>query len=195
MSEIQQDKGLETATFAGGCFWCMESDLEKVEGVKDVVSGYTGGHEKNPTYQQVCSGTTGHVEAVQVRYDPQQVTYEALLDIFWQHVDPTDDGGQFADRGSQYRTAIFYHNPRQKEVAETSRKALDDSEIFDRPVVTEIRPSDTFYPAEDYHQGYHRKDPMRYRQYRLGSGRDRFLDRMWGKPGKEPENKRATANI
>ncbi len=190
----EKQGGLETATFAGGCFWCMESDFEKVKGVKDVVSGYTGGHEDSPSYEEVCSGRTGHVEAVQVHYDPQQVTYEAILDVFWRHVDPTDDGGQFVDRGSQYRTAIFYHNAQQKAMAEAGRDALNRSGIFDRPVVTEIRPLDTFYPAEDYHQNYHTKDAMRYRQYRLGSGRDRFLQNVWGRteksPAKEPERGR-----
>jgi len=184
MSETQQNIELETATFGGGCFWCMESDFEKVEGVMDVISGYTGGNEENPTYQDVCSGATGHLEAVQVHYDPQRVTYEALLEVFWRHVNPTDDGGQFVDRGTQYRTAIFYHNSRQKERAEASRKALDDSGTFHRPVVTEIRPLDIFYPAEEYHQDYHKKDPIRYRQYRLGSGRDRFLQQVWGPAGK-----------
>jgi peptide methionine sulfoxide reductase msrA/msrB len=175
----QNERGLETATFAGGCFWCTESDFEKVEGVVDVVSGYTGGQSENPTYGEVCTGKTGHVEAVQVHYDPRRVSYGELLDIFWRHVDPTDAGGQFVDRGPQYRTIIFYHTEDQKELAKASKEALGRSGIFTKPIVTEILPLTTFYPAENYHQGYHKKDPMRYRQYRLGSGRDRFTQGIW----------------
>jgi len=186
VSMESHERSLETATFAGGCFWCMESDFEKVEGVVQVVSGYTGGHTENPTYGEVSAGVTGHAEAVQVHYHPKRVSYGDLLDIFWRHVDPTDAGGQFVDRGSQYRTAIFYHNDGQKELAEASKQAIGRSGRFDRPIVTEILPLTTFYPAEDYHQGYHRRDPMRYRQYRLGSGRDRFIQRIWDASGKAP---------
>jgi peptide methionine sulfoxide reductase msrA/msrB len=187
VSMDQHESRLETATFAGGCFWCMESDFEKVDGVVDVVSGYTGGHTENPTYGDVCAGVTGHVEAVQVHYDPKRVSYGELLDIFWRHVEPTDAGGQFVDRGPQYRTAIFYHNDVQKELAEASKKALDRSGRFDRPIVTEILPLTRFYSAEDYHQDYQRKDPMHYRQYRLGSGRDRFIKKIWDTSGKASE--------
>jgi len=184
------ENGLETATFAGGCFWCMEADFKKVEGVITVVSGYTGGHTVNPTYGEVCHGDTGHVEAVQVHYDPKKVSYEKLLDIFWRHVDPTDARGQFVDRGTQYRTAVFYHNDRQRELAEVSKQSLDRSGKFDSPIVTDILPLTTFYPAEDYHQDYHKKDPMQYRQYRLGSGRDRFIQKIWDTPEKGAEKGR-----
>jgi len=170
---------LETATFAGGCFWCMESDFEKVDGVAEVISGYTGGHKENPTYEEVSSGGTGHVEAVQVHYDPTKVTYRKLLDVFWSHVDPTDPGGQFADQGSQYRTAIFYHNEEQRQLAEQSREELNKLGRFEKPVVTEIIPFSRFYKAEEYHQDYYRKHSMRYKYYRSHSGRDRFLKEVW----------------
>ena len=173
------ERYLDTATFAGGCFWCTESDFKKVNGVVDVVSGYTGGQEKNPTYQAVSAGDTGHLEAVQVRFDPNQVTYEALLDVFWRHVDPTDPGGQFVDRGPQYRTAIFYHTDEQRRMAEASKKKLESSGIFTRPVATAILPYTAYYQAEDYHQDYHKKNPLEYERYRKGSGRDRFLRSIW----------------
>jgi len=167
------------ATFAGGCFWCIASDFEKLEGVLEVVSGYTGGDTENPTYQDVCSGATGHVEAMQVRYDPQRISYQDLLDFFWRHVDPTDGDGQFVDRGPQYRTVIFTYSDEQQRIAEDSRRALEQSGIFDRPILTEIIPLTVFYKAEDFHQGYHRKEPLRYNRYRLGSGRDQFLASVW----------------
>jgi peptide methionine sulfoxide reductase msrA/msrB len=173
---------IETATFSGGCFWCVESDFAKVPGVVKVVSGYTGGHKENPTYAEVSAGGTGHVEAVQVSYDPAVITYHELLDVFWRHVDPTDSGGQFVDRGPQYRTAIFYRNAEQKRAAEESKARLDASGRFDRPVVTEIVPFSGFFRAEDYHQGYHSKNPVRYRLYRSRSGRDQFLEEAWKKP-------------
>jgi len=169
----------EKATFAGGCFWCTESDFQKVDGVIEVVSGYTGGREKNPTYYEVASGITGHAEAVQVTYDPEKVSYERLLDIFWRHIDPTDSGGQFVDRGSQYRPAIFYHNKEQKAAAEKSKNYVDASGRFKKPVVIEITKLIKFYPAEDYHQDFYKKSPARYRRYRSNSGRDQFLDRIW----------------
>jgi peptide methionine sulfoxide reductase msrA/msrB len=172
-------QNLRTATFAGGCFWCTESDFEKLDGVLEVVSGYTGGPEPNPTYQQVSSGATGHVEAVQVRYDPSRVRYETLLDHFWRHVDPTDDGGQFVDRGGQYRTAVFYHDEEQKRLAEASKAALQSSGRFQKPIVTPIRPLTTFYPAEPYHQDFYKTNPGRYRSYRFHSGRDQFLEAAW----------------
>jgi peptide methionine sulfoxide reductase msrA/msrB len=168
------------ATFAGGCFWCTESDLEKVPGVLKVVSGYTGGFKENPTYEEVCSGRTGHLEAVQVYYDPDRVTYEQLLDVFWRHIDPTDEGGQFVDRGSQYRSAVFYHDEEQKRLAEKSRNAMAKSGKFARPVATELLPLTKFYEAEDYHQDFYKKSPSRYHVYRSNSGRDQFLKKTWG---------------
>jgi peptide methionine sulfoxide reductase msrA/msrB len=170
-----------TAIFAGGCFWCTEADFEKVDGVIDAVSGYTGGKEVNPTYEQVSSGRTGHVEAVQVIYDPTKVSYAQLLDVFWRHVDPTDDGGQFVDRGSQYKSAIFYGNEEEHQLAEASKEKLAASGRFDKPIVTLIEPAGPFYPAEDYHQNYYKKNPIRYKWYRSGSGRDRFLEKAWSK--------------
>ena len=175
----EQDKNLETATFAGGCFWCVESDFEKIDGVTEVISGYTGGQQRDPSYEQVSSGGTGHLEAIQVVYDPSKVTYGELLDVFWRHVDPTDPGGQFVDRGPQYRTAIFYHNEEQRELARKSKQELDNSNIFDKPVVTEILNLSEFYRAEDYHQNYYRKKSIRYKYYRYRSGRDQFLDKVW----------------
>ncbi|HIJ54569.1 MAG TPA: peptide-methionine (R)-S-oxide reductase MsrB [Deltaproteobacteria bacterium] len=174
-----KNNNYKAATFAGGCFWCTESDFEKVEGVIDVVSGYIGGHEENPTYQEVSAGTTGHTEAIKVTYDSGKVNYSQLLDIFWRHVDPTDSGGQFVDRGSQYRTAIFYHDEEQKRMAEESKDKLNGSGRFKKPIVTEIVPFDRFYPAEDYHQDYYKKSPLRYKVYRFHSGRDQFLKKVW----------------
>ncbi|MGD8366621.1 MAG: peptide-methionine (S)-S-oxide reductase MsrA [Desulfobacterales bacterium] len=179
----------EKAAFAGGCFWCTESDFEKVDGVVEVISGYTGGHKENPTYEEVCSGRTGHYEAVQVVYDPEKVSYSQLLEIFWRHIDPTDSGGQFVDRGSQYRSAIFYHDEEQKTAAEESKRALAASDVFRRPIVTEILPLDRFYDAEEYHQDYYKKSPTRYQMYRYGSGRDRFLERAWAQIEKIREKK------
>jgi peptide methionine sulfoxide reductase msrA/msrB len=169
-----------TATFAGGCFWCTEADFEKVEGVVEVTSGYTGGHKENPTYDQVSAGGTGHVEAVEVVFDPQKVSYKDLLDIFWRHVDPTDPGGQFVDRGSQYRTAIFYHNDEQRRLAEKSKEELGKSQRFEKPIVTEIVKFTKFYRAEDYHQDYYKNHSIRYKYYRYASGRDQFLKKVWG---------------
>jgi peptide methionine sulfoxide reductase msrA/msrB len=179
-SKTYNGKKLKTATFAGGCFWCTEADFQKVDGVVEAISGYTGGHTENPTYRQVSAGGTGHAEAVQVIYDPQKITYNELLDVFWRHIDPTDAGGQFVDRGSSYRSAIFYHNDQQKKLAEASRQALEASGRFDRPIVTEIVKLDKFYKAEDYHQDYYKKNALRYKFYRFGSGRDQFLGRVWG---------------
>jgi peptide methionine sulfoxide reductase msrA/msrB len=168
-----------SAVFAGGCFWCTESDFEKVDGVIDAISGYTGGHVKNPSYYQVSAGSTGHLESVKVIYDPSKVSYEQLLDYFWRHVNPTDPGGQFVDRGSQYRSAIFYANETQKRLAEKSKQHLEASGKFNKPIVTEILPLGEFYPAEDYHQDYYKKNPIRYKYYRYGSGRDQFLNKTW----------------
>ena len=175
--QILTDKAV--ATFAGGCFWCVEADLEKVEGVTEAISGYAGGDEPNPTYKEVSSGRTGHVEAVQVIFDPNKTSYAALLETFWKHVDPTDHGGQFVDRGAQYRTAIFYHDDTQRQLAEKSKEVLAKSGIFDRSIVTEIRPLRKFYKAEEYHQDYYKNHSIRYRFYRFNSGRDRFLKKVW----------------
>jgi len=175
-----QDKQTGLATFAGGCFWCMQPPLEKIEGVSSVVSGYTGGTEDNPTYREVAAGETGHREAVQVMYDPAQVDYRRLLEVFWQSIDPTDDGGQFADRGPQYRTGIFYHDDAQKRLAEESKAALAASGKFSSPIAVEILPFTVFYPAEEYHQDYHKKNPAHYKMYRYGSGRGPFLKDAWG---------------
>jgi peptide methionine sulfoxide reductase msrA/msrB len=178
-SMMERSENTRTAVFAGGCFWCTESDFEKVNGVIEVVSGYTGGHDDYPTYKEVSAGRTGHVEAVQVIYDPTQITYENLLDVFWRHVDPTDPGGQFVDRGSQYRSAIFYANEKERQLAEASKKRLSDSGPFTKPIVTDILPLGSFYTAEDYHQDYHKRNPIRYKWYRSGSGRDKFLKKTW----------------
>jgi peptide methionine sulfoxide reductase msrA/msrB len=168
------------ATFAGGCFWCTESDFEKLPGVLHVVSGYTGGLRENPSYEEVSSGSTGHIEAIQVHYDPSKITYEELLDHLWTHIDPTDSGGQFVDRGAQYRSAIFYHDDEQKRRAEQSKEALAESGKFTEPIATEILEFTKFYEAESYHQDYYKTHPMRYQRYRQGSGRDQFLKKVWG---------------
>jgi peptide methionine sulfoxide reductase msrA/msrB len=176
-----------TAVFAGGCFWCTESDFEKVDGVIEVISGYTGGDIANPTYKQVSQGGTGHVEAVKVVYDLTKITYEELLEVFWRHIDPTDARGQFVDRGSQYRSVIFYASQEEKRLAEASKKKLEDSGPFDQPVVTDILPLGPFYPAEEYHQDYHKKNPIRYHWYRYSSGRDKFLEKHWAKTESDME--------
>lgn len=174
------------ATFAGGCFWCMVSPFEERPGIIRVVSGYTGGHKPNPTYEEVCEGTTGHYEAVQITFDPDVISYGQLLDIFWRQIDPTDAEGQFHDRGPSYRPAIFYHDEEQRQEAEASKRKLQESGIFDKPIVVPILPATTFYPAEEYHQDYHKKNPLRYRLYRQGSGRDEFIERHWTMK-KDPE--------
>lgn len=171
---------LETATFAGGCFWCTESDFEKLDGVVRVISGYTGGNVANPTYEQVSSGSTGHVEAIQVVFDPAKTTYAFLVDWLWRHIDPTDAGGQFVDRGGQYASAIFYHDDNQRAIATASKKMLGESGMFHKPVVTPIRPLEIFYPAEAYHQDYYKENSIRYKFYRYRSGRDDFLKQTWG---------------
>ncbi len=167
------------ATFAGGCFWCMVSPFEALAGVKKITVGYTGGRTEKPTYEEVCTHRTGHYEAVQIEFDPEVVTYEELLSVFWCQTDPTDDGGQFYDRGDSYRTAIFYHDAGQKKQAAASKKELEKSGMFSRPIVTEILPAQTFYPAEEYHQDYHRKNPGHYQNYRRGSGREAFCRLHW----------------
>lgn len=169
----------KTAVFAGGCFWCTESDFEKVPGVLKAISGYTGGHLANPSYKQVSGGTTGHVESVQVIYDPRSIDYEQLLDVFWRHVNPTDSGGQFVDRGSQYRSVIWYADDMQHKLAEASKAELQASGQFNKPIVSDILPLGPFYKAEEYHQDYYKKNPLRYKWYRSGSGRDQFLESAW----------------
>ena len=170
---------LEKAVFAGGCFWCVESDFDKVPGVVSTTSGYTGGKTKNPTYKQVTYGDTGHYEAVEITYDPAKVSYEMLLTAFWHSVDPTDDGGQFCDRGDSYRTAVFALNDKQRKAAEASRKAAEKK--LGKPIVTPILAAATFYPAEYYHQNYYKNNSFRYRYYRFSCGRDNRLRDLWGK--------------
>lgn len=170
---------LEKATFAGGCFWCMVTPFEELPGIRSIVSGYTGGHTEDPTYEEVCTDRTGHAEAVQITFDPAVFPYKKLLELFWQQIDPTDPGGQFYDRGSSYRTAIFYHNEKQREEAEQSKRELERSGRFDKPLATEIVPASAFYPAEEHHQDYHRKQPAHYKRYRTGSGRDAFIAKHW----------------
>lgn len=174
------DPGLKVATFAGGCFWCVEAGYEKIPGVVEAVSGYAGGEEPNPTYQQVASGSTGHTEAVQVYYDPKEITYEGLLQGLWRMMNPTDAHGQFVDRGQQYRPAIFYQNPEQKRLAEAAKKELQASGIYEKPVVIEITPLKTFYAAEQYHQDYYKKNPVRYKLYTFNSGRYQFIEDVYG---------------
>lgn len=169
----------QLATFAGGCFWCMVSPFEEMPGIIKVVSGYTGGHKENPTYQEVCSETTGHYEAVQITYESTLFPYEKLLQLYWSQIDPTDPGGQFHDRGSSYRTAIFYHNEEQEEKAQLSKDELEKSGRFAKPIVTQILPASVFYAAEEYHQGYHKKNPLHYKGYRKGSGREDFIEENW----------------
>ena len=168
------------ATFAGGCFWCMEPPFEKLPGVVAVIAGYTGGHVKDPTYAQVSAGGTGHAEAVEVVYDPERIGYAELLEVFWKNVDPITADAQFCDVGSQYRSAIFYHDDVQRRLAEESKRALGASGRLKNPIVTEIAPATAFYPAEDYHQDYYEKNPLRYRYYRAGCGRDERLRELWG---------------
>jgi len=172
-------KNIETATFAGGCFWCMVEPFDTRPGVESVVSGYTGGDTENPTYEEVCSNTTGHVEAVQITFDPDIMSYEELVKTFWQQIDPTDPGGQFNDRGESYQTAIFYHNEKQKKIAEKTKQDIEESGKFSKPIVTKILPAKPFYPAEDYHQDYYKKQSFRYRLYKKGSGREDFIEENW----------------
>ncbi len=169
------------AIFAGGCFWCVESGFEHLEGVRDAISGYIGGHLKNPTYHQVGSGGTGHTEAVEIHYDPTKISYNELLNSFWRQIDPTDNDGQFVDRGDQYRPEIFYLNDEQKDLAEKSKAQLDKSGRYDKPIAVEISAATTFYPAETYHQDYYKKNPLRYKYYRYNSGRDQYLEKIWSK--------------
>lgn len=169
----------KTAVFAGGCFWCMVKPFDSLDGIEQVLSGYTGGHVENPTYEEVCSGTTGHTEAVEITYDPSKMSYEELVNIYWQQTDPTDASGQFADRGDSYRPVIFYENEEEKVIAEQSKRELDASGRFTKPIVVSIEEKETFYPAEDYHQDFYKKNNAHYTRYRKGSGRDDFLDEYW----------------
>lgn len=171
---------MEKATFAGGCFWCLQPVFDKIPGVISTTVGYTGGRTKNPTYEEVSTGTTGHAEAIEVHYDPEKVSYSEVLDAFWRTIDPTDPRGQFADRGSQYRTAIFYHSDEQKRLALQSKEALSRSGKFSQPIATEITAASPFYPAEEYHQKYYLKQSGHYDAYKVGSGREGFLKKMWG---------------
>jgi peptide-methionine (S)-S-oxide reductase len=174
--------GHAIATFAGGCFWCMEPPYDELDGVISTTSGYTGGHKQNPTYEEVSSGKTGHAEAVQVVYDPKRITYERLLEVFWRNIDPLTANAQFCDHGTQYRSGIFFHDAAQRRFAEESKRTLEASGRFKTPIVTEIVEAGTFYPAEEYHQDYYKKNPVRYKFYRAGCGRDRRLAELWGDP-------------
>ncbi len=173
--------GLEVATFAGGCFWCMEAPFDVLPGVVSTTSGYTGGHKVNPTYEEVTTGTTGHTEVVQVVYDPRKVSYRQLLEVFWRNIDPTTPNAQFCDQGSQYRSGIFYHTEEQLRLAKASRDHIERTKSFREPVVTEITPAKAFYRAEEYHQDYYKKNPLRYKYYRANCGRDNRLEQLWGK--------------
>ncbi|MFC7394658.1 peptide-methionine (R)-S-oxide reductase MsrB [Scopulibacillus cellulosilyticus] len=185
----------ELATFAGGCFWCMVKPFDELPGIINVVSGYTGGHVENPTYEQVTAGTTGHVEAVQITFDPEIFPYEKLLNIYWRQIDPTDSGGQFHDRGSSYQTAIFYHNEKQKQLAEASKQKIENSGRFHEPIAVKILPAVTFYPAEDYHQDYYKKNPFHYKHYYQGSGRKGFIEKNWGIEKNDEELKERLTDI
>ena len=188
-------KDIQLATFAGGCFWCMVTPFDQLPGIQKVTSGYTGGHKANPTYEEVCSETTGHAEAVQIEFDAQIFPYKKLVELFWKQIDPTDAEGQFHDKGHSYRTAIFYHSEEQKQIAELSKQQLQASGRFSKPIVTEIVPATTFYPAEDYHQDYYQKNPLRYKMYRKGSGRDAFIQQAWSIKKDEAELKQRLTPI
>lgn len=169
------------ATFAGGCFWCMEPPFDELDGVISTISGYSGGHTQDPNYQQISSGTTGHTEVVQITYDPDKISFRELLEVYWVNIDPTTPDRQFCDQGSQYRSALFYHDEEQKQLIEQSKQTLDKTKPFKQPIVTEIIPFERFYAAEDYHQDYYRKNPIRYKYYRYACGRDKRLQTLWGK--------------
>jgi peptide methionine sulfoxide reductase msrA/msrB len=183
-TDLMKSGKLAAATFAGGCFWCMEPPFQKLDGVAEVVSGYTGGHKEDPSYKEVVAGGTGHLEAVRVSYDPSRIGYAELLEVFWRNIDPTDEYGQFVDRGPQYATAIFVHDEEQRRLAEESLQRLEDSGRFDRPIVTKIREAGEFYVAEAYHQDYYRTHETHYNLYRYGSGRDQFIKKAWKDDGK-----------
>lgn len=174
------NKKIEKAVFAGGCFWCMQHPYDELNGVETTAVGYTGGHVENPTYEEVCAGNTGHAEAIEVLYDPTQINYSELLNVFWRNIDPTTLNKQFADVGTQYRTAIFYNSNEQRQSAESSKEELVQSGVYDDPIVTEITPASTFYRADDYHQKYYEKCPLKYKMYKSGSGREQYLENKWG---------------
>ena len=176
-----QDKQYEKATFAGGCFWCLQPSFDKLKGIVSTTVGYTGGTKENPTYEEVSSGKTGHAESIEILYDPKTISYKELLDVFWREIDPTTLNRQFNDEGPQYRTAIFYHNPEQKAMAEESKEELSKSGRYDKPLVTEITEAGPFYPAEKYHQAYYQKNPLPYKFYHAASGRDEYQKRIWKK--------------
>lgn len=186
--KISPSAKLDTATVAGGCFWCVEAPFEKVYGVAAAISGFSGGSQKNPTYEQVSAGGTGYAESVQIIYDPSVISYSELLDVFWRNIDPTDPGGSFHDRGSQYRSTIFYRNAEQRMLAEMSKKKIEALKVFDKPIVTEIIPFTGFYAAEEYHQDFYMKNPQRYHEYRSASGRDEFIKKHWGDFEMQSEN-------
>jgi len=175
---------LEKAVFAGGCFWCMLPPFQKLDGVKEIIAGYTGGQKENPNYEEVSSGKTGHYEAVEITFDPSKITYAKLLDVFWRQIDPTDTGGQFSDKGTQYRTAIFYNNQQQRAAAEKSKSELENSGRFDKPIATAIIKAERFYRAEEYHQDYPSKNPSMYNFYKENSGRGNYLEEKWKKDAK-----------
>ena len=179
-AETPGESSQATATFAGGCFWCMEPPFDDLDGVISTTSGYIGGSVDNPTYKQVSRGKTGHTEAIQIVYDPKRVSYTELLDVFWRNIDPTNANGQFCDWGSQYRSEIFFHDDEQRRLATDSKAALEELKPFEEPVVTQITAASTFWPAEDYHQDYYEKNPVRYKFYRYGCGRDKRLEELWG---------------
>lgn len=184
IADTATEPKLESVVLGGGCFWCIEADYEKLDGVVDVISGYAGGHVKNPTYQQVSAGGSGHIEVVKVTYDVNKINYSQILDYFWRHVDPTRDDGQFCDRGSQYRPAIFYQDEAQKKLALASTKQIEQSKPFEQPLKVELIQAGTFYPAEDYHQDYYKKNPIRYNFYRFNCGRDARVEQLWGESKK-----------
>ncbi|KAA0546870.1 peptide-methionine (R)-S-oxide reductase MsrB [Bacillus sp. BGMRC 2118] len=186
---------LQYATFAGGCFWCMVKPFDEQPGIHQVISGYTGGHKENPTYEEVCTNETGHFEAVQIMFNPDIYPYEKLLTLFWQQIDPTDEGGQFGDRGQSYQTAIFYYNEEQRLLAEQSKQQLEESGRFNKPIVTKILPAQEFYEAEEYHQDYYKKNPIRYKLYHRGSGREKFIKDTWKNQNKEQELKKKLTPI
>ncbi len=188
-TDSPQQERLKKATFAGGCFWCVETAFDELRGVAEAISGYTGGLEENPSYEEVSAGETGHLEAVQVIFDPSVITYPELLDVFWMQIDPTDAGGQFVDRGRQYKTAIFYHTDEQKIMAETSKARLAASGSYDKPLVTPIIKATPFYRAEEYHQDYYKKNTLHYKQYRSNSGRDEYIEKKWGKAMRNKQSK------
>jgi methionine-S-sulfoxide reductase len=181
MTNAENPEKTEVATFAGGCFWCMQPSFNAFKGVVSTRVGYTGGHTVNPTYEDVCTGTTGHAEGIEIIYDPTKVTYAELVEEFWHNINPTSLNQQFADHGTQYRSAIFYHNEEQRKIAEVSKERLAKSGKFNKPIVTEITPASTFYPAEEYHQNYYQKNAMHYKAYKYGSGRATYLEQTWGK--------------